>query len=169
MRSSRSVSTLPNPARTFWGILVSAVLFLGAMSLAALIAIQLGIVSAPGERIALGPWLMFEIIVGSAVGLSIGALCRWFTASSRAPPILAVSMFVLALLEAMEVTRHVGEGAIDAPVWLVWGAPLVLLLAISLGGRSGSERGKSDPSAPSNPKRSLVVTTAVATMKGMLK
>jgi hypothetical protein len=134
MISSREKTTLPNPARTFWGILAAAVFFLVAMSIAALIAVQLGIIGRPEERIDLGPWLMFEIIVGSAIGLAVGAFCRRFTASSRATWILAAVMLLPALLEAAEIARHASTSAVIAPRWLVWSAPVLLPLAISLGG-----------------------------------
>ncbi len=138
MASGRERPSLSNPTRTFWGILAAIGLFFVAMTVAALIAVQLGIISGPGESIDLGRWLMFEILIGSVIGLAAGALCRRLTASSRAPLGLAIFMFILALLEAAELSRHAGAGAIDAPVWLVWSAPMVLLLAIWLGGKIGA-------------------------------
>lgn len=125
----------PARRRTILGILAGGGLFLACMLVLAGVAIMVGWVRQdPAGPTDLRSWLILAILGGAPASLAGGAVSRRIAGSYRAPALLALLLFSLGLLEALEILRQASSGSVAAPRWLVVLAPVVAAAGALVGG-----------------------------------
>jgi hypothetical protein len=82
----------------------------------------------------LGPWLVLETAAGALASVVAGAVSRRVAGRFSGPVALAACALSFGLIEAIEILRRAGSGAVVAPARLVLAAPLVAAAGVLLGG-----------------------------------